>query len=73
MLEQVLEDFVPAEVKHCGLKATGGPVTTWLPAEIKADYDQLQIRTDKRFGKGARELLIAYVQAAKKKLKIEAC
>lgn len=63
-LSDILGDFLPAEDGKKESVKSGGPVTIWLPASAKVRYDRLQESSGRRFGKKAREALIALIDIA---------
>lgn len=38
------------------------PITLWLPAEVKAKYDLLQMKSKRRFGKLLKEIVIHSIE-----------
>lgn len=48
----------------------GRPVTIWMPKEVKIKFDNLQKKSNRRFGKKAREVLIALIDLAEERLPI---
>lgn len=63
-LNEILGDFNPAEPAPGSGEKLGAPVTIWLPTEAKARYDRLQKASGRRFGKKAREALLALIELA---------
>lgn len=64
-LDRILEDFNPKDTANTlSLKASGAPVTIWLPAEAKARYDRLQEASHRQFSKKAREALLLLIDLA---------
>lgn len=45
-------------------------ITIQVGPDAKVRYDRLQDRTDRRFGKKAREMLIALIDAAESRVKV---
>jgi hypothetical protein len=62
-LNEILGDFNPSEASDKSA-LNGGTVTIWLSAADKARYDQLQIKSGRRFSKKAREALLALIEIA---------
>lgn len=65
-IEEILADFAPMDAEKRRLKDRS-PVTIWLTPDAKARYDKLQEYSGKRFGKKARELLLALIDAAEQR------
>jgi hypothetical protein len=63
-LDAIMESFDPTENQSTLRVKSGGCVSIWLPDPYKAYWDKLQSKTDRRFGKKARELLMASIQKA---------
>ena len=65
-IDEMLGDFSPAKSEKSNL-TNGKTVTIWVSPEMKARYDSLQEKSGRRFGKKARELLLALIEAAEAK------
>lgn len=63
---ELLGDFLAAS--GGANKSKDRPVTLWLPPEVKASYDKLQEKSDRRFGKKAREIFIELITVAEQKI-----
>lgn len=64
-LNDILADFDSTNAQGEGSLKGGKPVTIWLPLDAKEDYDRLQECSGRKFGKKAREALLALISAAK--------
>jgi hypothetical protein len=62
--DQILGDFSPATETISDRVSDGKMVGIWIPAEYKARYDKLQLKSRLKFGKKAREVLLALIEAA---------
>jgi len=71
MKETTLKDFLgdlgPMNADSAQRSTASSLITIRLPPETKARYDLLQERSRKRFGKKAREALIALIEIAEAK------
>lgn len=63
-LDAIMESFDPTENDAPLRVKSGGCVSIWLPDPYKAQWDKLQSKTDRRFGKKVRELLVAAIEKA---------
>ncbi len=63
-LDQIADQFIRAEF-NAPDPTQRRPVTLWLSIDEKADWDALQKLTHRQLGKGARELLAAFVRRCK--------
>jgi hypothetical protein len=68
LLEDVLGDFAAPQLDPDVTVRYGRPVTVWLPHPYKVKYDMLQIQSGKRLSKKARELLMALIDLAEKRV-----
>lgn len=66
-LDKLIADFDPTLKTNGSKIKEGGPVTIWLPAEYKAKYDRLQERSNRRFCKKVRELIVAAIDVTEPK------
>jgi hypothetical protein len=62
-IDDVLNKFTASADDSQSL-TRGKTVTIWVSSEVKARYDELQVKSRRRFGKAARELLLELITAA---------
>ena len=55
-IDEIVENF-PVYLQQMEDKSDTKPVTFWIPREYKAIYDQLQLKTNRRFSKVLIEVL----------------
>jgi hypothetical protein len=67
-IEDLLSDFTVAETQSEARLSDGGTVTIWLLPEDKARYDRLQQMSKRKFGRKARQILLAAIDQAEKQL-----
>lgn len=46
----------------------GRPITFWVPAAVKVKYDYLQKKSERRFSKKTREVLIELINLAEERI-----
>ena len=63
-LDDILKGFELSAAEDSASLRERRPVTIWLPVDAKARYDALQRKSDRRFSKKARELLLAAIEIA---------
>lgn len=65
-LNEILKDFNPTEPTMDEKQRLTANVTICVPVEVKEKFDRLQIKSNRRFGKKAREALLALIELAEK-------
>jgi hypothetical protein len=63
-LEDILGDFNSATPDDGTRAKNCTTLTIWVPLELKARYRLLQEKSGRRFGKKAREAIVALITAA---------
>lgn len=63
-LDEILSTFDPKETSPKSRLTGGTSITLWVSPEDKERFNQLQLKTNRRFGKKARELLLAAMEIA---------
>lgn len=67
-MEDLLGDFCLTSGSEANSLKERHAVTIWLPAEAKARYDLLQEKSERRFSKKAREVLIQLITLAESRI-----
>lgn len=70
-LDAIADQFIRAEF-NAPDPTQRRPVTLWLSVEEKTDWDALQKSMRRQFGKGAREVLVAFIRRCKSSRQIAA-